>query len=295
MEIMLLYGGEGAEREVSLCSGVCVAQVLRERGHRVLLQDLTCLQELDTLLDACRRADAVFLALHGGFGEDGRLQERLEQAGVFWYTGSAPAASALAMQKSNAKQAVTAVGVPVPRGCVFRGQVPGDWQPPYIVKPESGGSSVGFRVIREGEQGIKTDPSADYLCEEYLPGREFSVGVLSGHALPPIQLCPVGGVYDYAHKYTPNATKELCPAPISAAYRARLQNYALASFSALGLRDYARIDFKENASGVPCFLEANTLPGMTKTSLLPLAASAVHMEMGALCEQMASLAGARKP
>ena len=104
--------------------------------------------------------------------------------------------------------------------------------------------------------------------------------------MPPVELCPVDGIYDYAHKYTPGATGELCPAPITVQQRVRLQNMALAAFAALRLRDYARIDFKEDASGTPCFLEANTLPGMTKTSLFPLAARVRGMDLATLCEKM---------
>ena len=294
MEIIILCGGAGEEREVSLSSGHCVEQALRLRGHTVCCYDLPSIQELSLLLGVCRRADAVVLAMHGGFGENGELQAALEAAGVRHYSGSGADASALAMQKSRAKAAVAALGVPVARGGLFTGELPPQWRPPYILKPEAGGSSVGFQLITQEEERLLFHPSEPYLCEEYLPGREYSVGVLAGRALPPVELCPIDGLYDYAHKYTAGATRELCPAPVDIYKRALLQNLALVCFSGLGLRDYARIDFKENAEGVPHFLEANTLPGMTQTSLLPLAAQVAGLEMGALCERMATLAKSRR-
>ena len=127
-----------------------------------------------------------------------------------------------------------------------------------------------------------------------MPGREFTVGILEGHALPVVEICPVGGAYDYYHKYTPGVTEELCPAPLTAAQSEALQAMACVAFAALDLRDFARIDFREDAKGQPCFLEANVTPGMTATSLLPLAAHAEGIEFPVLCERMALLAARRK-
>ena len=194
-----------------------------------------------------------------------------------------------------AKAAVAAKGVPIAEGGAWRAGEAFPLQKfPAIVKPESGGSSVGFRILHSPREVCEIESDEPLLCEEYLPGREFSVGVLAGEALPPIELRPRGGTYDYAHKYTSGATEELCPAPISEAECRELQSLSLQAFSALGLRDYARVDFKADARGRVRFLEANTLPGMTATSLFPLAASVLGICFEELCEKMAAMAALRR-
>ncbi len=299
MRIVVVFGGVSEEREVSLCSGACVCAALRERGHAVLEMPLDTSLPSGAQWEQMRAADAVFLALHGGAGEDGRVQESLEAAGIFHYTGSAPHACALAMDKALAKERVAKCGVPVARGlCLLAGKRLPEEPPlplPLVLKPVNGGSSIGLSVITtHTEWRALPIPTVPLLCEGHLPGREYSVGVLDGCALPAVEICPVGGRYDYAHKYTAGATRELCPAPLTDGARERVAEMAITAFSALGLRDYARLDFKEDAAGVPIFLEANTLPGMTKTSLFPLAASVVGREMGVLCEEMALLAAKRR-
>ncbi len=295
MEILLLYGGDSSEREVSLRSGARVGAALRERGHTVKGIDARGDAPSAEVLALARAADAVFLCFHGGAGEDGRWQAALDGAGVAHYTGSAGAASALAMDKPRAKACVQKMGVPCARGAMWRvGEPAPSLEFPFIVKPPQGGSSVGFQILKTREELEKFTPSEDLLCEEYLPGREYSVGILGTRALAPVEICPQGGVYDYAHKYEANATRELCPAPVGPVRLARLQNLAQVCFAALGLRDFARIDFKESAAGEICFLEANTLPGMTATSLLPLAASERGLSFADLCEHMLQMASSRK-
>lgn len=295
MKILVLCGGVSDEREVSLRSGARVTDALQKKGHTVSSFDVQEAAPGADLLQKCRGADAVFLCFHGGAGEDGRWQGALEAVGVRHYTGSDAYASALAMDKPRAKACVSAVGVPVADGLVWHA---GEAQPPlgypFIVKPPCGGSSIGFSVIHGGQEWEKLAPSGDLLCERYLPGAEYSVGVLQGYALPPVQIIPLDGTYDYAHKYTPDATREICPAPLSAPRLAALQNLALCCFGALGLRDFARVDFKEDEKGDPVFLEANTLPGMTQTSLLPLAAAVRGVPFEELCERMAQMAFSRK-
>ena len=295
MEILLLSGGVSVEREVSLRSGDCVCEALIAKGH-----DVTSVRVATELPDAqllaqARAADAVFLCLHGGAGEDGRWQAAMEAAGVFHYTGSGPEASAIAMDKPRAKARVAQIGVPTALGCVWK---KGEKHPsipfPFVTKPCCGGSSVGLCIVNGADELKDFWPVEDLLCECYLPGREYSVAVWNGRVIPPIEIRPRGGVYDYAHKYEAGATQEICPAPIEAARLAQLQDLALICFSSLGLRDYARIDFKEDANGTPCFLEANTLPGMTKTSLFPLAARVAGIPMQELCEKMVQIASARK-
>lgn len=294
MRIMVLYGGESDEREVSLHSGARVAMALQSAGHQVVRVDYRT-GHLACLLDDMRVADAVFLALHGGFGEDGSLQAALEKEGIFHYTGSDPRGAALAMEKAAAKTCVAAKGVPVAKGVILESAVT---QPPFpypvVLKPQSGGSSVGLRFVRSQRQWRKITPFEGILCEEYLPGREYTVGVFDGKALPAVEIRPIGGAYDYEHKYTVGASEELCPAPLNDSEAQHLSELALTAFAALGLRDYARIDFREDGMGNPRFLEANTLPGMTETSLFPLAAATAGICFPELCEKMAALAAKRK-
>lgn len=296
MEIVVLCGGESSERAVSLRSGERVAKALRDKGHSVLLVDYRQDPLEGWLIARLRCADAVFLALHGGAGEDGSLQAELEEWGIYHYTGSGPEGAALAMDKAAAKRAVLALGVPTADGLVLRR---GEPKPPLddfpaVIKPLYGGSSVGLRFLQNEEEYEALRVSEALLCERFLPGREFTVGVLGGHALPVVEICPVGGVYDYHHKYTPGATEELCPAPLTASESEQLQAFACVIFAALGLRDLARIDFRADGQGMPHFLEANVTPGMTATSLLPLAAHAEGIEFPTLCEQLAYLAARRK-
>lgn len=290
MKITVLCGGDGGERAVSLVSGERVFTALSARGHETCLIDWRgelpprCLSRL-------KESDAVFLALHGGKGEGGALQAALEENGVYHYTGTRADAAALAMDKARAKKTVARVGVPTARGGVW---LPGGDCPPLeapiAVKALSGGSSEGLSILRSAEEIRRFQPTVPVLAEAYLSGREYTVGVLDGEVLPVVEISVDEGLYDYEHKYRAGAATELCPAPISTEKAAHLHTLAQKAFRALGLRDVARIDFKENDKGAVFFLEANTLPGMTATSLLPLAACAAGYSFGALCEKMAELA-----
>jgi len=270
-------------------------EALADTAHKVVAYDWRGGAPDERLLCLARSSDAVFLALHGGDGEGGALQGALDQAGIFHYTGSDARGAALALDKAKAKQCVSAAGVPVAEGAVWQGgKMPQGLPFPVIVKPLFGGSSVGLKKIESAADLIACKISEPLLVEEFLGGREFTVGVLNGAVLPVIEIIPNGGTYDYKHKYTAGATRELCPAPIEKEKAEHLKDLALRAFRALGLRDFARMDFKENAKGQPYFLEANTLPGLTRTSLLPLAATTAGLPFATLCEQMASLAATRK-
>lgn len=290
MRITVLCGGDSGERAVSLASGKRVFEALASCGHAVSLIDWRGELPPRCLLDL-QKSDAVFLALHGGKGEGGALQAALEENGVCNYTGTRADAAALAMDKARAKKTVARVGVPTARGGVW---LPGGECPPLdapiVVKALSGGSSEGLSILRSAEEIRRFQPAVPMLAEAYLSGREYTVGILDGEVLPAVEIAVEDGLYDYEHKYKAGAAAELCPAPITAEKAARLQALARRAFEALGLRDVARIDFKENDKGEIFFLEANTLPGMTATSLLPLAASAAGYSFTRLCAKMAELA-----
>ena len=295
MNCSILYGGKGGERAVSLASGARVAEALASLGHTAQLYDYGGGELPEAWLSALREADAVLLALHGDNGENGFLQAALAGAGIFHFWGSESAACALAMDKARAKEVVKKAGVPVAMGEIWRcGEPMPQLQLPFVIKPCCGGSSVGLRIVREPRDLAGFITSEPMLCEAYLAGREYSVGVLFDHALPVVEILPRGGVYDYIAKYTVGGAEELCPAPLSSEKNAALQRMAMRAFKALSLRDFARIDFKEDVQGVPHFLEANTLPGLTKTSLFPREAAAEGLSFAALCEKMAGAAAKRK-
>lgn len=295
LQVAVMYGGVGGEREISLVSGRRMAAALRERGHTVWEMSIDTALPCADALDCARRADALLLGFHGGAGEDGTLQAFLAHEGILHFAGSEAGPSHLAMDKREAKRCVAACGVPVAASFIWEGEK--STLPPFlplVIKPICGGSSIGLRVVRSLSEWQAASVSAGEMCEGYLPGREYSVAILEGRALPPVLIEPVAGEYDFAHKYTVGATREICPAPLTSQQRVRLQNTALLAYTALGLRDFARIDLREDATGVPVFLEANTLPGMTETSLFPLAAATAGCAFPMLCERLALIAAARK-
>lgn len=244
----------------------------------------------------CRFADICFLALHGDVGENGKLQASLDLLGIK-YTGSDYFGSALAMNKGVSKSIFRSCGIPCPKGEVFRrtdrenGKV-SLWNSfPCVVKPCSGGSSVGVSIVNCKEEFDEAMNSAfayedEILVEQFVKGREFSVGVLDGEALPVIEIIPSDGFYDYVNKYQSGKTLEVCPAELDEAATQKLRQQAVSVFNALRLQAYARIDFLLDESGNTYCLEANTLPGMTPVSLLPQEAAADGIGYEALCEKI---------
>jgi D-alanine-D-alanine ligase len=296
LRITVMLGGPSAEREVSLRSGKAVLAALRSRGHEV--------HELDPVGSAWALrpgTDVVFLALHGTYGEDGTVQACLDQLGVP-YTGCGAEASRVAFDKVLTKERCLRAGVPTAPYLVVddpRAPWPNGWQPPLVVKPVCQGSSVGLQFVREFGQWpgaladcLRHDKRA--LVEEQIVGRETTVAILDGRALPVVEVRPKQGGYDYTNKYTQGATDYLCPAPFDEATTRRVQDAGLGAFRAAGARDYARVDVMVRADGSPWVLEVNTLPGMTETSLFPKAAAAAGLSYSEVCQRMVDLALARK-
>ena len=263
----------------------------------------------DGVLSLCREADFVFLALHGANGEDGRIQAVMELMGIP-YTGSGPLGSAIAMDKDLTKQILTHGGVPTPPWVRItkeeweeNGKHARDgWFPyglPAVVKVNNGGSSVGVYIVHneaECEEALRQAFALEdvVLTEKYIPGREFSVGIIEGRALPVIEIAPKEGFYDYKNKYTAGATVETCPADLPEEESALMQRYAEQGFRLLRLCGYGRLDFIKTEEGEVFILEANTLPGMTPISLLPQEAAAEGMAFPELCETLIrASAGAR--
>ncbi len=247
------------------------------------------------VLELCAEADVVYLALHGACGEDGRIQAALDLLGVP-YTGSGCLASAIAMDKDLTKRLV-AGKVTTPRwetvtvtpetidDLVQRTKLP------VVVKPIDSGSSIGVYIARSRKELKQALEESEKLggrtvIEQYIQGREIQVAILGDKALPSIEIIPKEGFYDYANKYQPGAATEVCPAPIPEAWEKAIGDAALAVFRTIGLSVYARADFIVTQDGTPYFLEINTLPGMTPTSLVPQEAAAVGISYGQLCEMI---------
>jgi D-alanine-D-alanine ligase len=330
MHITVLMGGASAERDVSLASGLRIVEALQGRGHIVTAldpaasvlsdADLARLRtrkvgskppSLDVLaglsqgalradlasLPEIRRADVVFLALHGGQGEDGTVQALLDMAGVC-YTGSGVLGSALAMDKELSKILFRASGVQTADWLMAPQSVDVIEQSlgfPVIVKPSKQGSTVGLTVVKRREEladaitlAFKYDD--EVMIERFVAGRELTVGVLGSQALPVGEIKPIHEIYDYECKYTAGMATEEFPADLSLSLAEKLQGQALLAFQALKLRGYARIDFRMSADGECYCLEANTLPGMTELSLIPQGAAAAGIGFGELCERIVQLA-----
>ena len=244
------------------------------------------------VLSLCKSADAVFMALHGANGEDGKIQACFELMGIT-YTGTDFVSSAIAMDKGITKDIFRAYGIPTPAGLrLKKGEREREKVPyPCIVKACCGGSSVGVSIARnQGEYENAKEEAFLYdnevIVEQYIEGREFSVGVMDGKALPVIEIAPKQGFYDYKNKYQAGSTVETCPARLSREETEKIQRLAELAYEALRMKSYARMDFMKNDQGEFFCLEANTLPGMTPTSLLPQEAAAVGMSFEELCEKI---------
>ncbi len=244
------------------------------------------------VLDICQMADVVFLALHGANGEDGKIQACFELLGIP-YTGTDYLSSALAMNKGISKDLFRAHQIPTPAGILLKkGETESERVPfPCIVKACCGGSSVGVSIANNEEEYLAAKREAfryddEVIIEQYIKGREFSVGVMDGKALPVIEIAPKEGFYDYKNKYQAGSTVDTCPAQIPPDRFRRMQEVAEEVFCALRMKNYARMDFMMSEAGDIYCLEANTLPGMTPTSLLPQEAAAVGMDFETLCEKI---------
>ncbi|MBB5352333.1 D-alanine-D-alanine ligase [Haloferula luteola] len=286
--VAVLMGGPGSEREVSLASGKAVAKALRDGGVEVVEVDVKGPEfELPV---GCVLA---FNLIHGTFGEDGDLQAELEKRGIP-YTGAGRESSRIAFDKHLAKEKFVAAGVPTPASetvNIARGERPG-MALPYVVKSPCQGSSVGVYIVKTPEQAEAAFADVSQygdlaLVEAFVTGRELTVGIFDDAALPVVEIVPPDGVYDMASKYPwlsgAQGSQYFCPAALDEATTLRVQAAALAAHRALGVEIYSRVDVLLDGDGEPFVLEANTIPGMTETSLLPKSAAAAGLDFGTLC------------
>ncbi|MFJ9413831.1 D-alanine--D-alanine ligase [Streptomyces sp. NPDC101227] len=343
MRVVILCGGESPERDVSLASGWSVARALLERGHEAVLVDPAAtvpvlagpLQPGDAVdgfavgkeppslsdrpqlrwrmhaaltggpvLELLRGAELVFVALHGGWGEDGHVQALLEMAGVR-FTGAGSAACAAAWHKGRAQAVLGAAGLPVTERALWRpgaGDIPQDVRRlvaagPVVAKPVADGSSVSVcRVDSLSQLACVAEEAhardADFLVEPFLSGREFTVTVVGDRVLPVVEIELTTPLFDYTAKYQAGAVDEVCPARIPAEFASRLQELSLRAHQALGFGGdaYSRTDFRCDGSGEPMCLELNALPGLTTTSLVPLAATGAGWTYSDLIQRIVDLA-----
>ena len=299
--IGVLMGGQSAERDVSLRTGTAVHQSLVRRGYHAVAIDVgpTLAQDLHD-----QKIDLVFLALHGPGGEDGAIQGFLETLGIP-YTGSGIQASAIGMHKVTTKTLLASARIPVPAGGVVkRGEKISPatvmraaklrW--PVVVKPASQGSTIGVTIVRKLSQWREALALAhrydmDAMVEAYIPGHEVTVSIIGRRTsfplvLPAVEIVAPGGFYDFAAKYEKKTTQYLCPAPLTTAVTLQIRTLALRTYEVLGCEGAARVDFRITPRGRPVVLEINTAPGMTETSLLPLAAARAEIDYDELTERI---------
>jgi D-alanine-D-alanine ligase len=334
MRVTVLTGGTSAERDVALASAVQVVPALRSRGHEVAVVDTArgfipeadepallsgvvgteppSIAQLHALerglllsglanLAAVRDADVLFLALHGGRGEDGTIQTLLEMVGVP-YTGSGRLGSAIAMDKDISKRLFQRSGVstaPWVMAPAARDRVGREFGWPLVVKPSKQGSTVGLTVVKQpGEYEAAVALARQYddevMIERFVPGRELTVGILEGRSLAVGEIIPRHEIFDYECKYTPGMSQEIFPADLPAKLSAECGRLGLLAHEALKLGGYSRVDFRLTPDGELFCLEVNTLPGMTATSLMPQSARAVGIEFAELCERICRVARRRQ-
>ena len=304
MKIVVLAGGISTEREISIVSGTQVCKALRSRGHQAILVDVyfgredadpmqafTDEYDVDAAAAYARSFDGQ--VENGENGENGKVQAAFDLLGIR-YTGSGYLGSAIAMDKGLSKQLFWQNEVPTPAGFILRKGEDISLEAhgmtlPCVVKPCCGGSSVGVTIPKTQEEYEAAVADAfSYedviVVEEYIKGREFSVGVVDGIAYPIIEIAPIEGFYDYTNKYKAGSTVETCPAVLTKEQTEQMQAYAVKGFKALQLDNYGRLDFMMSKDGKMYCLEANTLPGMTPTSLLPQEAHG--MDFADLCEKL---------
>jgi|TARA_B100000686_G_C16799894_1_gene985163 D-alanine-D-alanine ligase len=298
MKVAVLMGGNSSERLVSLKSGEAVIMALKERNIDVY----TCIYDgnISDYIPRLKAFDVVFLALHGGEGENGKIQKILEREQII-YTGSKPSASALAMDKSVSKRFMIENNIPTPawhfidNKNILKRHKKIEFGFPVVVKPNSEGSTIGLSIVqypKELEKAMKKASSSDggILFEEFIPGRELAIAILGNDALPCIEIIPSHDHYDYECKYQGGMSKYICPAELPAELASKLAQSALLLHKALGCRHYSRTDFRLSQENNFFCLEINTLPGLTKTSLFPMAAKAFGISFGQLIQKICRMA-----
>ena len=289
LHVAVLKGGVSSEREVSLQSGAAVAEGLRAAGHEVVEVDVR-----EETFQLNHRVEAVFIALHGAFGEDGRVQKHLVDKGMP-YTGSGPEASRRSFDKRLSKKLFIQHDIPTPAFEVLRAGDTRTFSLPVVVKPPLQGSTIGLKRVFEEALWEDSFQQALGYCEEvlvekFISGRELTVAVVCNEAMPIVEIVAPNDNYSYEAKYHSTETEYLVPAPLAPSVGCACQELALRVFALLGCRGMARIDFRLSDEGRFYVLELNTIPGFTTTSLLPMAAKAAGIDFPQLCDRILATA-----
>lgn len=298
LAITVLAGGPSGEREVSLQSGRAVADALRAAGHTVYLEDIAP----DNLSALARNVDCVFIALHGTFGEDGQVQQILERREIT-YTGTAPDGCSLAMDKVRAKERFSELDLPTPRYGVatpdnLRAAMAA-WSLPVVVKPVSEGSSLACFLVKDFSQfrpAVDTviDKYGRCLIEDYIAGREITIGIFGDEALPPIEIRTRRAFYDYQAKYVDEDTEYVFDIDLPDGLLREMAAMSVEAHRGLGCRDFSRVDWRVDGDHRPWLLEVNVIPGLTSHSLVPKMAARSGMNMTQLCETLVDMAMKRR-
>ena len=292
LKIGVLMGGDSEERIVSLSTGNEVLKALKKLGYnaeKILIKD-----DYKKFLVKFLEQDLVFNALHGGKGEDGKIQQWMDDNSIK-YTGSGATSSALCMDKARSKDFAKIMGVRTPRWQLLNSlNEKIKLQFPFVVKPNNQGSTFGLTVVgnkKELPLAIKTASQygKDVIAEEYIKGREVTVPILGGSVYPILEIVPSHDLYDFECKYTPGMTKYVCPAKLDDGIASLIQENTQLLFNEFGCDVYARIDYLIDTNGIPYFLEINTLPGMTSTSLFPKSLASVGMSFESLISKIVKL------
>jgi len=297
IRVGVLGGGVSFEREVSLLSAQGAFSALKEKAINTVFIDIATKEENEIKkMLSDYDLGVAFIALHGEFGEDGKIQKILEDLGIP-YTGSGPKASFLAMDKVSSKKAFIEKGIPTPDFCVLgKGQdLNIDIKYPVVVKPYFAGSSIGVSIVTQKEDLSQALDKAfafqdTVILEDYIPGRELTVGILEEKPLAVVDIIPGQGYYDFNAKYSDVATQFVAPAQLAPEIYRRVQELGLAAHRALDCRHFSRVDIRLGLDNVPYILELNSIPGLTTHSLLPLSAKACGIDFGELIAKMTTLA-----
>src|SRR5213593_3420641 len=298
-KIAVLMGGPSSERDVSLATGHGISKALRSLGAAVVEVDVR-----DSKFELPNDVDLAFIALHGTFGEDGQVQQILEERGVV-YTGEGVEESRLAFDKIRSKEKFREHGVSTPEWEVIEAHQRPRMQLPIVVKAPRQGSTVGIYIVKKAEELESAIADAakydrELLIEKFVPGRELTIGILGDQVLPILEIIPKGGFYDFTNKYpflNPQAgggAEHVCPATIEETLTRKIQDLALRAYHSIGLRVYSRVDVLLPENAEPSVLEVNTIPGMTEASLLPEAAAAAGIKYDELCLRIIELSCARR-
>lgn len=306
LTIGVLMGGLSSEREISLCSGRAVSRALKSLGYKVVNIGEKG-EDIESAI--CNfHIDIAFIALHGRYGEDGQIQSFLEERGIP-YVGSGPEASRNALNKYVAKKIFEKNGIPTPRYklCDFKNQsfvelrkmIESSLGYPVVVKPICEGSSIGLQMVDNGNSLEKAFISAQkygsqVLVEEYVSGRELTVGILEYSVLPIVEILPKDEFYSFNAKYSDGGSEYVVPAQLSQRVYVEVMKIGKSAFDVLGCRHFGRVDIRLSSGGIPYVLEVNTIPGFTEHSLLPKAAKAVGISFEELCENLVVLAWSQK-